>query len=68
MENRLIDDLQHLVCGSLTALLDTTQFRQQRIGSHTGHRLRTLQFGFQQLTVSLVFSGLLHNLLQRSIF
>ena len=68
MENRLIDDLQHLVCGSLATLPDAAQFWQQRIGGHTGHRLRPLQFCFQQLTVSLVFGGLLHNLLQHSIF
>ena len=64
VEHGLIDDLEYIVLRLFAPLADTVQSRAQRVGGNLRHRLGTLQFGLQQLTVVPALLGLLHDLLQ----
>ena len=67
IEHGLPNQAQHLVLGIFPMLLHLVHSRLQRVGRDLCHHLCSLQLCLQQMSVGLLFRGLLHNLLKHLI-
>ena len=67
VKDGLIDQAQHFILSRCPTLQDSLDSRFQRVGCNHTHHLSCIQFGFQQLTVGILFLSLSYNLLQHFI-